>query len=118
MNLLTPSKKKPLSYLSDFAKARGVNRSVLGGDGDCVPALVRGRAPPAWGVLAPATPSAHPASGPAARLLLGDEGLLHLHVLPVLLQLGVFVDLVNGLGTLVASPGHPVVLGRGWRERT
>lgn len=65
----------------------------------------------------PRTSSAHPASGAAARLLLGDKGLLHLHLLPVLLQLSLFVDLVNGFGTLVASPGDPVVLQWGGGER-
>lgn len=37
-------------------------------------------------------------------------------MLPVLLQLSFFVDLVYGLGALIASPGHPVVLG--WDEGT
>lgn len=74
------------SYLSDFAKARGVNRSVLG-DGHCIPALILGRTTAAWGVRPPTTShtsSAHPATRATAHLLFGDEGLLHLHLLPVL----------------------------------
>lgn len=100
-------------YLSDFGKARGVNGSL--GDGDCVPALILGRTTTAWGVRAPTSPDSSPSTHPAARtathLLLGDEGLLHFHVLPVLLQLGLFVDLVYRLGALVSSSWNPVVLG-------
>lgn len=102
-----------VSYLSDFAKARGVNGSVLG-DGHCIPALVLWWTTTTWGVRTPSTPhasSAHPTAGAAGRFLLGDEGLLHLHLLPVLFQLSLFVDLVYGLGALVASPRDPVVLG-------
>lgn len=104
---------KILADLCDLAEARGVDGSVLG-DGHRIPAFVLG------GIVAPppASPSTHPAAAAAtttaaaARLLFEDEGLLHLHLLPVLLQLGVFVDLVDGLGALVASSGHPGVLGR------
>lgn len=116
----TPS----LSYLSDFAKARGVNRSVFR-DGHCVPAVILGRGTTPWGVGSPTawrmrasttwrvrapTASTHPASWASTGFLLRDEGLLHLHLLPVFLQLSIFVDLVDGLGTLIASPGHPVIL--------
>lgn len=107
-----------LSYLSNFAKARGVNGSVLGRDGHCVPALILGSTT-ALAVKAPTTPgssSTHSATRAATRLLLGDKGLLHLHVFPVFLQLSLFVDLVDGLGALVASPGNPVVLRWGAGE--
>lgn len=117
MHVNTRRKVAFLSYLSDFAKARGVNRSVLG-DGHCIPALILGRTTTAWGVRTPTTPhtsSTHPATRAATRLLLGDKGLLHLHLLPVLFQLSLFVDLVYGLGALVTSPRNPVILG--WRER-
>lgn len=109
-----------LSYLSDFAKARGVNGSVLG-DGHCVPALILGRSTATWCVWPSSsswTSSTHPASWASSWFLLRDEGLLHLHLLPVLFQLCLFVDLVDGFRALVTSPGHPVVLrwGRGRAE--
>lgn len=102
-----------VSDLSDFAKARGVNRSVLG-DGHCIPAFVLWWATTTWGVRTPSTPHAsspHPTPGAAGRLLLGDKGLLDFHLLPVLFQLSLFVDLVYGLGALVTTPRDPVVLG-------
>ena len=115
------SEKESLSsYLCDFAKARGVNGSVLG-DGHSVPAFVLGGSTAALGVMPPASPgasSAHPSSlttttsSTTTKVLLGDESLLHLHLLPMLLLLCIFVDLVNGLRALFASPGNPVVLGR------
>lgn len=100
-------------YLCDFAKARGVDGSVLG-DGHRVPALILRRTTTALVVRTAAashtSSSSHPSTRATAHLLFGDEGLLHLHLLPVLLQLSLFVDLVNGLRTLVASSGDPVVL--------
>lgn len=99
-----------LFYLGDFGKARSVNGSL--GDGDCIPALILRRTAAARGVRAPTPPdsSTYPAARTSAHLLLGDERLLHFHVLPVLLQLGVFVDLIYSLGSLVGSSGNPVVL--------
>lgn len=35
---------------------------------------------------------------------------VHLPLLLLLLDLGLLVDLLDGLGALVGSPGHPVVL--------
>ena len=35
---------------------------------------------------------------------------MHLPLLLLLLNLGLFVDLLDGLRALVSSPGHPVVL--------
>lgn len=37
---------------------------------------------------------------------------MHLPLLLLLLNLGLFVDLLDGLRALVSSPGHPVVLGK------
>lgn len=99
-----------LFYLCEFGKARRVNGSL--GDRDCIPALILRRTTAARGVRAPTPPdsSTYPAARATAHLLLGDEGLLHFHVLPVLLQLGVFVDLIYSLGSLVGSSWNPVVL--------
>lgn len=51
--------------------------------------------------------------------VLGEELLVHLPLLLLLLDLGFLVDLLDGLGALVRSPGHPVVLEAGesrtWR---
>lgn len=96
-------------YLGDFTEAGRVDGPVLG-NGDGVPALVLDGGAAPRGVRATATSRAsvsHSASG----LLPGDEGLLDLQLLSMLLHLRLLVDLVNGLGALVASPGNPVVLG-------
>lgn len=63
----------PSPYLGDLAEAGGVDGSVLGGDGHCVPALVLGKVTAAWGVrtsAASGTTSAHPAPWASTRLLL------------------------------------------------
>lgn len=115
--MLITGKREATFHLCDFAKKRGVNWSVLG-DGHCIPALILRRTTTAlcmWATATPDTSSTHPTTRTTAHLLLGDEGLLHLHLLPVLFQFSIFVDLVNGLGALVTSPGNPVVLG--WGER-
>ena len=39
-----------------------------------------------------------------------EELLVHLPLLLLLLDLGLLVDLLDGLGALVGPPGHPVVL--------
>lgn len=95
-------------YLCDLAKAGGVDGSVLW-NGDCVPALILRLANPAasWRVGAPPP---HVAPHPASRFLSGHELLLDLDLLPVLLHLRLFVDLVDGFGALVSSAGHPVIL--------
>ncbi|TNN39035.1 hypothetical protein EYF80_050784 [Liparis tanakae] len=124
----------PLLPFPQLPHARGVDGAVLG-DGHRVPALVLDGSAPALVVRAPATAAAAASStstssssssssssipaASGARALCKAEGL-HLHLLPVLLLLGVFVDLVDGLGALVASPGHPFVLYwsiRGCRRR-
>lgn len=46
---------------------------------------------------------------PTLVTALGHE-LLHFDVLPMLLHLSLLVDLINGLGTLVPSAWHPIVL--------
>lgn len=51
--------------------------------------------------------------------VLGEELLVHFPLLLLLFDLGFLVDLLDGLGALVRSPGHPVVLEAGetktWR---
>lgn len=42
--------------------------------------------------------------------VLGEELLVHFPLLLLLFDLGFLVDLLDGLGALVRSPGHPVVL--------
>lgn len=42
--------------------------------------------------------------------VLGEELLVHFPLLLLLFDLGFLVDLFDGLGALVRSPGHPVVL--------
>lgn len=41
---------------------------------------------------------------------------MHLHLLPVLLQLSLFVDLVDSFGALIPPPWYPVVLEGEHRE--
>lgn len=50
---------------------------------------------------------------PPLAAVLGQELLVHLPLLLLLLDLGLLVDLLDGLGALVRSPGHPVVLEAG-----
>lgn len=45
--------------------------------------------------------------------VLGEELLVHLPLLLLFFDLGFLVDLLDGLGALVRSPGHPVVLEAG-----
>lgn len=91
--------------LSNFAEATGVNRSVLSGNRHYVPSLILG--------LAPATPRrVWPTTAPSTltRIFLRQQLLLDFDLLSVFLQLCLFMDLVNGLRTLISSPGNPVVL--------
>lgn len=107
------------SYLSNFTKARRVNGSVFG-DGHCVPALILWRCSTSWGVRATPTSrtSTHSTSWTSTRFLPGDESLLHFHLLPVFLQLSIFVDLVDGFGPLISSSGNPVILGAGCAKKS
>lgn len=86
-------------YLGDLAEAGRVDGPVLGADRDGVPAFI---------LRLTRSPSSS-----STRVLLGQELLLHFSLLPVFLQFGLFVDLVDGLGALIASPRDPVILQRG-----
>lgn len=98
-------KKKSKIHLSNFTEATGVNRSVLSGNRHYVPALILGLATAApRGVLPTTAPSTR------IRVFLGKQLLLDFDLLSVFFQLSLFVDLINGLGTKISSPGHPVVL--------
>ena len=75
-------------------------------------------------ILAPSTagdePSMQAPTWPSLGGVLVEQLLLHLPLLLLLLDLGLLVDLLDGLGALVGSPGHPVVLrggGDGGRHR-
>ena len=60
---------------------------------------------------------------PSLSGVLVEQLLLHLPLLLLLLDLGILVDLLDGLGALVGSLGHPVLLrgggggGGGMRHR-
>lgn len=43
-------------------------------------------------------------------VVLGQKLLVHFPLLLLFLDLGLLVDLLDGLGSLVCPPGHPVVL--------
>lgn len=94
--------------LGDFAEATRVNGPILG-DGHRVPALVLGLTVAATPCRVGST-TASPAAATAPQVLLLGHERLHFNMLAVLLQFSLLVDLVNGLGALVSSPGHPVVL--------
>lgn len=101
-----------ISYLCNFCKAGVIDRSAFG-NCHCAPAIVLRRSTTALRVrttTSARSSTTHPAPWASAILLFGDESLLHFHLLPVLLQFSLFVDLVYGLGALVSTPWYPVVL--------
>lgn len=97
--------KKVKIHLSNFTEAAGVNRSVLSRNRHNVPALILGLATAAPRGVRPTT-----APSTLTRVFLGKQLLLDFDLLSVFFQLSFFVDLINGLGTQISSPGHPVVL--------
>lgn len=83
-------------YLGDLAETGRVNGPVLGADGYRVPALV--------------LRLIHSASSSSTRVFLGQKLLLHFNLLPMFLQLRLFMDLVDCFRALVTSAGDPVIL--------
>lgn len=101
-----------LSHLGDLAEATGIDGPVLGRDGYGVPAIVRRGTAMRAGPSAPGSERHAPAATPwpATGVFLGQELLLDLDLFSLFLQLGVLVDLFEGLGPLISSSRDPVIL--------